>query len=216
MKASEKKYEHRYKHGKQEELITFQEFRERVDGSNLNFEKKGFMWLLYYAGCRKSEAYERAVKDCQVTDSHFILDFGKRKKGGAKVDPLKFPRYWPGIETLVSLYERAAQKRARRKRIYFQENRERKSKIVKAHWLFPHIQSVTAWSIVKDVLGSKYYPHFLRLNRLSEIGSDPTANLVRLKSYSGIKSIQALEYYLGKSKEEQDAALSWMEKKMKG
>ena len=80
MKASEKKYEHRYKHGKQERLISFQEFRERVNGSNLNSEKKGFIWLLYYSGCRKSEAYERVAHDCQVTDSHFILDFGKRKR----------------------------------------------------------------------------------------------------------------------------------------
>jgi len=36
-----------------------------------------------------------------------------------------------------------------------------------------------------------------------------------LKSYSGIKSIKALESYLNTSEEEQDAALSWMEKKMK-
>ena len=72
---------------------------------------------------------------------------------------------------------------------------------------------MTAWKIVKDVLGSSYYPHFLRLNRLTEIGSDPEANIVRLKSYSGIKSIKALESYLGTSRQEQEAALSWMDKK---
>ena len=216
MKADSKKYEHRYKHGKQEELLSFQEFREKIETAHLNNEKAGFIWLLYYAGVRKSEAYERTASDCQVTAAHFIIDFGKRKKGGAKVDPLSFPRSWPGIEILISLYERAAEKRARGKRIFYQENKQRKSKIVKARWLFPHIQSVTAWQIVKKVLGKQYYPHFLRLNRLSEIGSDPTANLVRLKSYSGIKSIQALEFYLGKSKEEQDAALSWMEQRIKG
>ena len=53
------------------------------------------------------------------------------------------------------------------------------------------------------------------MNRLTEIGSDPAASIVRLKSYSGIKSIRALESYLGTSEEEQDAALSWMEKRMK-
>jgi len=36
-----------------------------------------------------------------------------------------------------------------------------------------------------------------------------------LKSYSGIKSIKALESYLGTSKEEQEKALSWIEKRMK-
>jgi hypothetical protein len=88
--------------------------------------------------------------------------------------------------------------------------------VVRDHWLFPNIQSSTALRLVKQVLGSRYYPHFLRLNRLTEIGSDPEASIVRLKSYSGIRSIKALESYLGTSKEEQEAALSWMEKRMKG
>jgi len=210
------KYEHRYKHGKQEEPMSFQEFKKKVESSSLNSEKEGFIWLLYYAGCRKSEAYERIVSDCQVSDSHFIIDFGQRKKHGAKVDPLKFPRSWVGIEILVSLYERAAERKPKKKRIFFQENKITKSKVVKDHWLFPHVQSVTAWRVVKEVLGSEYYPHFLRLNRLTEIGSDPEANIVRMKSYSGIKSIRTLQYYLGTSEKEQDAALSWMEKKMKG
>jgi len=68
--------------------------------------------------------------------------------------------------------------------------------------------------LVKEVLGSRFYPHFLRLNRLTEIGSDPESNVVRLKSYSGIKSIKALESYLGTSKEEQEAALSWIGRKI--
>lgn len=204
-----------YKKGKQEQPLSFSEFSDRAEKAKLNSEKKGFIWLLYYAGCRKSEAYERTASDCQVTDSHFIVDFGQRKKHGAKVDPLSFPRSWPGIKFLVSLYEKAAQRKPIRKRIFYQEDTITKSKMVKDRWLFPHIQSVTAWKIVKDVLGSRYYPHFLRLNRLTEIGSDPEASIVRLKSYSGIRSIKALESYLGISKEEQDAALSWMEKKMK-
>jgi hypothetical protein len=96
-----------------------------------------------------------------------------------------------------------------------QENKITKLKVIRDQWLFPNIQSATAWRIVKAVLGAGFYPHFLRLNRLTEIGSDPEANIVRLKSYSGIKSIKALESYLGTSKEEQEAALSWMEKRMR-
>ena len=201
-----------YKEGKEEQPLSFFDFKERVEKSKLNSEKKGFIWLLYYAGCRKSEAYERTVADCQVTYSHFIIDFGQRKKHGARVDPLGFPRSWSGIEILVSLYERAAQRKPKKKKIFYQDNKITKSKVKKDHWLFPHIQSVTAWKTVKEVLGSRYHPHFLRLNRLTEIGTDPEANIVRLKSYSGIKSIKALESYLGTSKEEQEAAISWMEK----
>jgi hypothetical protein len=86
---------------------------------------------------------------------------------------------------------------------------------VRDHWLFPNIGSSTALRLVKQVLGSKFYPHFLRLNRLTEIGSDPDANIVRLKTFSGIQSIKTLESYLGTSEEEQEAALSRMEKRMK-
>jgi hypothetical protein len=204
----------KYKDGKQENPLSFQEFRSRVEKANLSIEKEGFMWLLYYAGARKSEVYERTAGDCQVTESHFIIDFGQRKKHGAEVDPLRFPRSWPGIEQLIKLYERALERKPSRKRIFYQENKTTLSKVVRDHWLFPNIQSSTALRLVKQVLGSSYYPHFLRLNRLTEIGSNPEASIVRLKSYSGIRSIKALESYLGTSKEEQEAALSWMEKKM--
>jgi hypothetical protein len=67
---------------------------------------------------------------------------------------------------------------------------------------------------VKQVLGSRYYPHFLRLNRITELCSDPTVNISRIKSYTGIKTIAVIESYLGTSRKEQEKALSWMEKKM--
>jgi len=79
-------------------------------------------------------------------------------------------------------------------------------KTVKAHWLFPNIGKQTAWRIVKAVLGKEYYPHFLRLNCLTEIAEDPTSNLTRLKSHSGIKTMRVLEAYLGVSEKEQDSA----------
>ncbi|MFX1521530.1 MAG: hypothetical protein ACFFCD_16605 [Promethearchaeota archaeon] len=205
----------KYKHGKEENPLSFREFKNKVEKATLSTEKVAFIWLLFWAGCRKSEAYERTTKDCQVTNTYFIIDFGQRKKHGTKVPPLRFPRSWAGIEQLIKLHERASSKRPHNKRVFYQENKTTKSKVIKDQWLFPHIQSSTALRLVKEVLGSKYYPHFLRLNRLTEIGTDPTANVTRMKSYSGIKSIKALESYLGTSKEEQEAALSWMKKRMK-
>ncbi len=144
-------YEHRYRYGKQNGLIGFEEWQNRVEKARLNTEKAGFVWLLYYAGCRKSEAYERTVKDCQVTESSFTIDFGERKKHGAKVDPLKFPRSWPGIEQLVKLYKKARAGKPRAKRIFYQEDKTTKSRLVKDLWLFPGIQSVGAWRIVKEI-----------------------------------------------------------------
>ena len=86
--------------------------------------------------------------------------------------------------------------------------------VKRERWLFPHINSTWAWKVVKRILGEKYYPHFLRLNRLTEIGSDPSASIVRMKSFSGIKDTKTLESYLGVSKTEQDAAVGFIGKQI--
>jgi hypothetical protein len=208
--------EHRskYKHGKQERPITFREFQEHMQKAQLSQEEEAYLWLLYYTGCRKSEGFERTVADTQITPEFWIIDFHQRKKHGATVDPLEIPRSWPGIELLVKITERTAAQRPFSKQVFFYETKKRRSRIQRAHWLFPNIQSTKSWELIKQVLGKEFYPHFLRLNRLTEIGSDPEASLIRLKSFSGIRSVSSLEHYLGVSKEEQKGALAWMQKQI--
>lgn len=207
----------RYKHGKQERPITFEHFCECVAKAhnNLNMEAEGFIWLLYYCGVRKSEAYERVASDAEITDELFIIDFHHRKKGGATVPPLKIPRNWPGVEILVALAEEARARRAVEKLIYYQEMKERRNRYEKEHWIFPNIQSTEAWRIAKRVLGEDFYPHFLRLSRITEMAKEPSANITRLKSFTGIKSIRILEAYLGVDEDEQDEALDLMDKKIR-
>lgn len=236
-------HKHRYKHGKQEEILSFEEINSRVAKTKLNEEQEAFFWLLYYCGVRKSEAYERTVEDCKITETHLIIDFphfefvnGKiikvdgRKKRGAAVPPLEIPVYLIGVEKILGCVKLANRKKARFKNIYLylptgKTKTTKKGNVVeikkrtkirhRAKWVFPHIQSTEAWSIVKKILGFKYYPHFLRLNRLSEIGSDPEASLLTLKSFSGIKTLQQLETYLGVSKKEQKKAVRFMEEMQK-
>lgn len=209
-------YAHRYKYGKQTELLTHEAFIEAVDSVHLKLEHRAYIWLLYYSGVRKSEAYELKVEDCILDGDFFIVDFGERKKHGAEVAPLLFPAEWYGIDFIISQWEKQCKARPRTKKVYFQAGKNVTAwKEDKAKWVFPHIQSVTAWSIVKKVLGPEYYPHYLRLNRLSDIGSDPDASILRLKSWSGIKSIRALESYLGVSKREQIKAREYLNKKFR-
>ena len=82
-----KKHEHRYRYGKQTGLIGFQEFKNLVEKARLSSEKAAFIWMLYFTGARKSEIYELTAKDCQLTETHFIVDI-HRKKHGTRVDPL--------------------------------------------------------------------------------------------------------------------------------
>lgn len=221
-----------YKTGKVTEAISFDFFQEKVKKANLLTESEAFMWLLYYCGVRKSEAFERVAEDVKMENGCFVIDFHQRKKRGAHAPPQKIPQSWPGIPSLIAVYEKAKKRRAQHKCIFVYELhegaktriwkrdgkpraiKERTSKDVLAHWLFPNIGSTQAWRIVKRVLGSKYYPHFLRLNRITEICKDPTTNFSRLKSFTGIKSFGALEYYMGTSSTEVEEAFDFMAKQI--
>lgn len=204
--------------------MSFEEVKQKVLEAKLQPNDEAFFWLLYWCGPRKSEAYERVAEDFEITDTHLIVDFGQRKKGSAKTDPPEIPVGWYGVNKIVEAVEKTQKRKARTKNVYVYEPTgetkvTKKGHVVpvkkrtaikkKGRWVFPQIQSTKAWEIVRKVLGEGYYPHFLRLNRLTIIGSDPSASLTRLKSFSGIKSVRSMEAYLGVSKKEQQKAMAF-------
>jgi len=193
--------------------MPFEVVKSKVLSAELHWRDEAFFWLLYYCGVRKSEAYERVAEDFKITESHLIIDFHQRKKRGAEVPPLELPLHWYGIDKIVKSVQYATKSHPRQKAIYVYENKKRIRILKEGKWVFPRIQSTKAWEIVQEVLGEEYYPHFLRLNRLTEIAQDPSASLTRLKSFSGIKSTTALDSYLGTSKKEQQKAIEYMNKK---
>ena len=212
-----KRYPHRYKAGKQCEQLTFTEIREKVDAAKprMDLESLAYFWLLYQSGVRKSELYERTVEDCSVTETHFIIDFRQRKKGSAEVPALEFPLWFPGMKVVCEQLEKARSRRSSRKLIERTVKGIRSRERVKASWLFPNIHRTRAAEIVKEILGDQYYPHFLRLNRITELCSDPEVNISRLKSYTGIKTLRVLQGYIGTSKKEQKKAVDFMGKQFK-
>jgi len=203
----------KYLYGKKEELLPFEVVKSKVVQANLHWNDEAFFWLLYYCGVRKSEAYERVAADFKITESHLIVDFHKRKKGGAQVPPLELPLTWYGIDKIVKSVWNALKSRPKQKAVYIYKDKKRVRVLKTDRWVFLHIQSTKAWELVQNVLGEEYYPHFLRLNRLTEVAQDPTASLTRLKSFSGIKSTTALDSYLGTAKKEQKKAIEYMNKK---
>jgi hypothetical protein len=79
---------------------------------------------------------------------------------------------------------------------------------IEAKWLFPHVGSSTAWRLCKKVLGLEFYPNYFRLRKLSKIGMDrEKGRVTHLRAVSGIKSLKALEAYLGYDQEAQDEAM---------
>jgi hypothetical protein len=176
---------------------------------------------------------KEALSSLANTQFFFSLDFHARKKHGAEVPPLELPLDWPGVPLLVKLAQKASERNKITKTVFTYEVHEggktrriqktgelkpiktRTAKLQKSHYLFPNIQSTKAWDLVKQILGEKYYPHFLRLNRITDLCSDPTTSISRLKSYTGIRSIDALDFYLGVSKKEQRAATDFMDKQIR-
>jgi len=208
----------KYKHGKQTEQLAFKEIQNKVAAAKprMNRESLAYFWLLYYSGCRNSELYERKIEDCSVTETHFIIDFHQRKKGSAETDPLEFPLWFPGMDVVCEQLKKARSKKASRKLMERKVKGVRYLERVKASWLFPQIHRTRAAMIVKQILGAQYYPHFLRLNRITELCSDPKSNMTRIKSFTGIKSTKIIERnYMGTSKKEQRAAVAFMGKQIK-
>lgn len=202
----------KYKHGKQEEILSFQEIQDKVFQAmgRLTREALAFFWLLYYTGVRKSELYERTVEDCSVSETHFILDFHQRKKGSAEVPPLEIPLWFPGMNLVCGQLKKARERRNSKKLIERTVKGVRSTKRLRARWLFPHVAARWAQVIVKEILGDQYYPHFLRLNRVTEICSNPKVSISMIKSYTGIKSLKVIQGYIGTSKKEQQKAVDFM------
>lgn len=207
----------KYKHGKIQQSLSFPEIQKKVETAKprLNLEAEAFFWLLYYSGVRKSELYERTVDDCQLTETYLIVDFHQRKKRGAKVPPLKFPLWFPGLDVVCKQLEKARKYKKKRKLIERTRKGIRSTERVRARWLFPHVHKTWALQIVKKILGTQYYPHFLRLNRITEMCSNPDLSLAMLKSFTGIKSLDSLQSYMGISEKEQEAAVDFMAKQIR-
>lgn len=202
-----------YKYGKQETLVSLQTFYSMMQNAKLELQDAAYMWMLFWCGTRKSELYERVASDVRVTDDYVSIDFHKRKKHGAVTPPMKIPRAFPGTDEFIKQYERILSRPPTRKQVWDYSDGVVKIKNDKAQFLFPNIQRGKATYLVKHAMGDQYYPHFLRLNRLSFVGRDKDANIVRLRSFSGIKTIRAIEFYLGTSEEEVDAAFDFMKQK---
>jgi hypothetical protein len=204
-------YEHRYKYGKQKAIMTVENFREKLDASQVKLEQKAFLVLLWHSGARKSEVYERVKEDIEITDAYVIVDFHQRKKHGETVPPLRIPRKFYGVEEYFVPYI-LKPKRVKHKTVYTYETLEGKlavhSSQVEDKWLFPHVGSSTAWRVCKKVFGLEFYPHYFRLRKLNKIGKDrEKGSITHLKAVSGIKSLKALEAYLGYDQEAQDEAM---------
>lgn len=166
-----------YKHGKQKREMPKEEFYKVMEQGI--FVKphihKPFLVLLYYIGCRKSEALELTKENFKVTEDILYVDV-LAKKHGVERASFKLKRELPYLELIT----------------------ERVKKTRKGGRVFP-FNGWTAWKIVKRAVGEKYYPHFFRLNRTVKFLNNPKVTLNEIRQWMAWKKIETVNNYLGYS-----------------
>jgi len=166
----------KYKHGKQLREMTKEEFYQHVESGNfVKFSHKVFLILLYYVGCRVTEALRLTRDKFKVTKSIVYAEI-KAEKGGIQRPAFELNRSLPYVELLVKRVEAV------------QDNK----------LVFP-FNRVTGWLIVKRACGENFYPHFFRLNRTVKFLNNPQVTLDEIRQWMAWKSIDTVNNYLGYS-----------------
>lgn len=209
-----------YAQGKQEAILTFDEVVDRIDHSPIMGEQEAFFWLSYYLGIRKMEALSLPCSALTLEGDKLWIDVGQRLKGSAKTDKIPLDISWHGVDKIIATWNKhKILKPVNHRFISWKRDRtlpkEERSKhpikietVKKDVWLFLNISPATGTAIVKKALGdNKYYHHYLRLLRLSEISDSPNASIIMIRSFSGLRSLSSIQKYLGTSKKALSGAM---------
>ncbi len=176
-------YKNRYKHGKQTEPITLEQFKTIMEKGKFvkchRLRDRSLLAFLYWYGVRSSEALERTREDFKTEDGLLIVN-APAKKGGQR-EALEIRVDLPYVNLIIK-----------------QVNKTRRT----TKNPFGHVWNMsqtTAWRVVKRVM-PKHYPHFFRLNRATRFLDDPTTTIPQMKAWFGWKSADTINSYIGHSR----------------
>lgn len=169
------KHPHKYKHGKQKETMTYQEFDKKLRAKkHLRLKYKSFLTFLYLTGARLNEILTRRKKDFSIEENLLVVEIPAEK--GGKRDYLELDLNWPYVQEFIIPY--------------IKKRRGKNSKV----WRFT---PRTAQRLVKRVFGDKYYPHFFRLNAAVSFCRNPNTTIQDIKAWFGWKRIETINKYMG-------------------
>ena len=142
-------------------LMDYQDFKEAIQ--MLPLQKRAFLSVLFFAGCRVSEALALTTDDIHCVHDTIFVQF-YRLKGSKQTDPTPLPR----ADALIWLCGQHGD-------------------------LFPFSRT-TAWRLVKSCL-PRLYPHYFRMNRISNVSEKHGDSYVY--SFFGITA-SSIDHYRGK------------------
>ena len=156
--------------GKLLDPMTDEDFKSGMEtGKFLKPKHRAFCVLLYYSAVRKQEALRTVKEQFQLTRSAVFFDVKKRLKRGKITPPLKLPLKAPFMEELKEAIEQTKP----------------------GEKVFPYCDK-TGYNIVRRVF---HYPHFFRLNRITQFFLDGWS-IAEVKSWTGL-TLSALNFYVG-------------------
>ena len=123
-------------------LMIYELFKDRLDNSLLPIERRAFLSVLFFAGCRVSEALALTSSDIECSKDFIYVAF-KRLKGSKPTDPIPLPR----TETLAWLCQQEGK--------LFPFSRVTAWRTVKRIWpkLYPHYFRMNRISLISDQFG---------------------------------------------------------------
>jgi len=119
--------------------MDYDEFREGI--ADLASDRQAFLMILFFAGCRVSEALALTSDDISCTSDTIYIQF-KRLKGSKQTDPTPIPL----VPSLKWLYD---------------------NRPIVTRRLF-EFHRTTAYRLVKKAFPT-LYPHYFRMNRIVKI-----------------------------------------------
>jgi integrase len=180
----------KYKHGKPDTEINLEEFKQKLETSKLPVKQKGYVAVLYWLGCRRSEPLAILKEDIEERENRLFISIhfrkdekgerilfsrGKRgQAGGAAELPLEFF----GVDLI-----REAWLRTKKGKQVFDFSDDTGYRAIKKLW-------------------PERTPHWLRYNRVTKLrkrlGQDVTID--GIKSFTGIKRDTTIQNYGLKTK----------------
>ncbi len=172
----------KYKHGKQEEWITFQDFQRIMEHGRFvkPLRDRSFLAYIYWIGPRRSGALERVREDFKVEKGVLKVDLPP-KKHGLEAPPIEIPADLPYVDLIIEKVKKTRRSPGNPEGLVW------------------NMSATTAWRIVKRVM-PKHYPHFFRGNRATSFLNDPTTTTPQMMTWFRWKSHRTVDNYILKSK----------------
>lgn len=159
------------KHQKMLMPITENEFvKGMTEGKFVQEKHKGLTSLLYHTGVRLSEALRAYKEQFFSKRERIYFDVGPRLKSGLHTAPLFIPLRKPFALEIWNSVEQTQPKQR----------------------VWPYCRK-TGYNIVDRVF---YYPHYFRLSKITDLLKKGFP-LIAVKSWTGHKSLSALDFYAG-------------------